>query len=176
LVEAVRSGRRDEFESFDWEKDIPDPQAVSTFEQSRLKWHERSIDRHAMLLKFYRRLIELRKSRPGFTSRSGMRVRCLAEKNVLLWHRTFKKSHMQCVMNFAGEEQQLKLYSPQTRWNRILDSAQTTWLGPGSAVPEVVQSAQIVTAAPTSIIVFEAGEERPTSGKQQPTGFSFVEF
>jgi maltooligosyltrehalose trehalohydrolase len=112
-------------------------------------------------------LIELRKSRPGFTSRSGMRVRCLAEKNVLVWHRKFKKSQMQCVMNFAREQQQLKLYSPQVRWNRVLDSARTIWLGPGSAVPELMQGIQIVTIAPTSIIVFESTEEQLKDKKRR---------
>jgi maltooligosyltrehalose trehalohydrolase len=82
-------------------------------------------------------------------------------------HRKFKKSQLQCVMNFAKQQQQLKLYSSRARWNRILDSAQATWLGPDSAVPEIVQGTEIVTIAPTSMIVFESIEEHLKDKKRQ---------
>ena len=36
LIEAVRKGRRDEFVAFEWEGDVPDPQAESTFLNSKL--------------------------------------------------------------------------------------------------------------------------------------------
>jgi len=167
LIEAVRRGRREEFKSFDWQGDIPDPQAASTFEQSRLQWQKRSTDGCAVLLKFYSHIIGLRKSRPEFADKTGMKVRCLTKRNVLLWHRKFAKSQIQCVMNFAGKQQRLKLYAPRARWKKILDSTETKWHGPGSTLPEVVRGTEIVTIPQTSIVLFECTEAPPANEKRQ---------
>jgi maltooligosyltrehalose trehalohydrolase len=70
LGEAVRSGRRREFASFGWApEDVPDPQAVETFERSKLDWSEpgRADSEHAELLAWHRHLIRLRRSRPELT-------------------------------------------------------------------------------------------------------------
>ncbi len=61
LGAAVREGRRREFPDFLRDGiEIPDPQAVATFERSRLDWTERSIEPHAAMLAWYRRLIAFR--------------------------------------------------------------------------------------------------------------------
>ncbi|HVA86312.1 MAG TPA: malto-oligosyltrehalose trehalohydrolase [Candidatus Saccharimonadales bacterium] len=61
LGEAVRTGRRQELERFGWDPDrIPDPQAPATFQRSKLAWDEMDHGAHADLLKWHRRLIELR--------------------------------------------------------------------------------------------------------------------
>lgn len=60
LVEAVRKGRLEEFSSFDWVKEVPDPQADSTFEASRLDHSRRDREPHRTLLRFYKHLIRLR--------------------------------------------------------------------------------------------------------------------
>jgi maltooligosyltrehalose trehalohydrolase len=66
LAEAVRAGRRREFAAFGWKPDdIPDPQAVATFEASKLRWDERAEPAHARMLAFYRELILLRREHPG---------------------------------------------------------------------------------------------------------------
>ena len=62
LARAVSEGRRREFESFGWSPDqIPDPQAESTFERSKLGWSELAEPEHQKLLNFYRSLTELRR-------------------------------------------------------------------------------------------------------------------
>ena len=40
LVEAVRDGRRREFESFGWGSDVPDAQDDATFQRSKLDWNK----------------------------------------------------------------------------------------------------------------------------------------
>jgi maltooligosyltrehalose trehalohydrolase len=47
LVEAVRTGRRREFAYFADQGEAPDPQAVETFERSRVDWSLRSEGDHA---------------------------------------------------------------------------------------------------------------------------------
>jgi maltooligosyltrehalose trehalohydrolase len=62
LAEAVSHGRRREFAAFGWRpQDVPDPQAPTTFERSRLDWSELAKDDHAELLAWYRALIQLRR-------------------------------------------------------------------------------------------------------------------
>ena len=167
LIEAVRNGRREEFKSFEWQGEIPDPQAVATFIQSKLKWDKLKSDKHAVLLNFYSTVIRLRRSLSDFADKTGMHVRTMKKKKLLLWHRKFAKSQLQCVMNFAAEQQLLKLYVPQARWKKILDSAETKWLGPGSTLPEEIQGMETVAVPPRSIVLYESIEARPIKQEQQ---------
>jgi maltooligosyltrehalose trehalohydrolase len=66
LGEMVRQGRRREFAAHGWkEEEVPDPQAIATFERSRLDWSEVSQPGHADLLDWHQRLIALRESEPA---------------------------------------------------------------------------------------------------------------
>jgi maltooligosyltrehalose trehalohydrolase len=68
LARNVTEGRRREFASFGWNpEEVPDPQAVETFERSKLNWTERDKEPHAGLLAWYRRLIELRREFPALS-------------------------------------------------------------------------------------------------------------
>jgi maltooligosyltrehalose trehalohydrolase len=68
LARNVTEGRRREFSSFGWNpEEVPDPQAVETFERSKLNWTERDKEPHASLLAWHRRLIELRRKIPSLS-------------------------------------------------------------------------------------------------------------
>jgi maltooligosyltrehalose trehalohydrolase len=68
LAKAVRDGRRREFAAFGWDPaDVPDPQAVTTFEQAKLDWSELAKPGHADLLRWYQELIRLRATLPDLT-------------------------------------------------------------------------------------------------------------
>jgi maltooligosyltrehalose trehalohydrolase len=59
LGSAIRAGRISEFAAFDWNAvDIPDPQALGTYERSKLVWAEAAGD----MVDWYRRLIEIRRT------------------------------------------------------------------------------------------------------------------
>ena len=66
LAEAVAAGRRNEFARFARFNDpaaragIPDPNAATTFEASRLDWDDLAQPRHRDWLRFYRQLLQLR--------------------------------------------------------------------------------------------------------------------
>ena len=65
LGQAVTEGRQKEFGHFEsFSGDVPDPQAVSTFQASMLRWDEQSQGEHACTLKLYRDLLALRRSDP----------------------------------------------------------------------------------------------------------------
>jgi maltooligosyltrehalose trehalohydrolase len=70
LGAQVTEGRRREFAAFpefsdDQAHSIPDPQARSTFESSRLRWDERGEPAHRAVLELYRALIALRLDHPS---------------------------------------------------------------------------------------------------------------
>ena len=66
LGRSVTEGRRREFAAFGWNpEDVPDPQDVESFKRSKLNWDERDKEPHAGLLKWHRRLIELRRQIPA---------------------------------------------------------------------------------------------------------------
>ena len=61
LARAVSAGRKREFAAFGWDPErIPDPQALETFEQSKLDWDELSREPHRSILEWHRDLIRLR--------------------------------------------------------------------------------------------------------------------
>jgi maltooligosyltrehalose trehalohydrolase len=85
LQQAVREGRQQEFAAFGWKPEtVPDPQAVKTFERSKLDWDERSREPHCSLLDWHRRLIHLRRNLPSLTDGRLDRVR-VAFNEEALW-------------------------------------------------------------------------------------------
>ena len=68
LGRAVTDGRRREFAAFGWDPaTVPDPQARTTFERSKLDWSELDAPVHRRVLAWYRRLVALRHSHPALT-------------------------------------------------------------------------------------------------------------
>ncbi len=69
LAEAVRKGRLEEFERFDWDpSDIPDPQSPSTLRASTLEWEEAGKQPHSSILEWYKALILLRSVVPDLAN------------------------------------------------------------------------------------------------------------
>ena len=65
MREAVRTGRTAEFGEHGWgDTEVPDPNAESTFTDSKLDWDELEQEPHATLLRVYRELIALRRAWP----------------------------------------------------------------------------------------------------------------
>jgi maltooligosyltrehalose trehalohydrolase len=64
LVDAVRTGRRKEFESFGWGDDVPDPQSEETFRRSTLDRDRASRPEHSAIYQLYRDLLALREEEP----------------------------------------------------------------------------------------------------------------
>ncbi len=66
LGKAVSNGRRGEFASHGWDvEEVPDPQAESTFTDSKLDWSELDRPGSQRMLAFYRGLLALRRAEPG---------------------------------------------------------------------------------------------------------------
>lgn len=137
LVEAVRQGRRDEFSSFDWLGEVPDPQAESTFLACKLNWQLRLHGQHKVLYQFYRELIRLRKQLPAIASsdKPTLEVRALETQEVLILHYKAAIDGLCLILCFANKPVCTALELPSGQWNKLLDSADDIWLGAGASLP-----------------------------------------
>jgi maltooligosyltrehalose trehalohydrolase len=91
LGRIVTAGRRKEFKEFEQFRNpalrdrIPDPQADSTFESSRLRWAERSREPHASVLRLCGALLTLRRTAAALSDPDGtVRVDVLDEDTLAL--------------------------------------------------------------------------------------------
>lgn len=136
LAQAVREGRRREFEHFKWKGEPPDPQDPETFGRSKLRWAARGEGRHAVLLEFYRTFLGLRAATPDLSSldRDAARAEGDEARRTL---RLRRGKETIAFMNFSDQPQELG-GAPVGRWRKLLDSADARWEGPGASLPETL--------------------------------------
>jgi maltooligosyltrehalose trehalohydrolase len=142
LLEAVRRGRREEFAAFGWPRDIPDPEALDTYEQSRLNDFLRDEPSNRVMLAFYRELIRLRKELPSLAqpSKSGMSVTGDAASGTLRVERTSAADRTCMLFCLSAENSTVRSQWPTGSWQKSFDSADARWLGTGSALASHVNS------------------------------------
>ncbi|HSF15454.1 MAG TPA: malto-oligosyltrehalose trehalohydrolase [Vicinamibacteria bacterium] len=134
LSEAVREGRRDEFRSFDWKGEVPDPQSEEVFQRSVLNHELRFHGHHAVVHELYRELLALRRRFPAY----GMDdTTCFEGRKVLL---TQRDRRVWMVFHFGKERIPLVVPLPKGRWVKAFDSSEAKWRGPGSELPETLDS------------------------------------
>ena len=81
LGQAVSEGRRREFAAFGWDPaQVPDPQAPTSFERSKLDWAELDQDPHAEVLAWHRQLLALRRRLPDLSDGDLSRVRTVFDE------------------------------------------------------------------------------------------------
>jgi maltooligosyltrehalose trehalohydrolase len=108
LGRAVTEGRRREFAAFSAHAaDVPDPQALATFERSKLIWAERDKEPHAGLLDWHRWLIRLRRETPAFSDGRLERVKVSFDEEARWLVLTRGTAAVAC--NFAGGAQRVPL-------------------------------------------------------------------
>jgi len=158
LVEAVRRGRREEFASFIWQVEPPDPQEVTTFHSARLNQGLRHVGHHRTLFAFYQELIRLRKEMPALAhlSMEQMDVICFEREKTLCIRRWCEVQGVCMTLHFGHTHTALRFPLPIGRWHKRLDSAEERWSGPGSLVGLTVESDGEVslTLPPESCLLF----------------------
>jgi len=114
LGQTVAAGRAQEFSSFGWKGEVPNPQSAETFGRSRLNWNELQETAHADLFEWHRRLIALRGAKPSAVSKAAVKFN-EAEQ----WLR-FAHQGVLVVLNFAAQTRRVPL--PAGRWELVLRS------------------------------------------------------
>src|SRR5581483_11808742 len=87
LGRAVTEGRRREFEHVASGHQVPDPQALGTFLDSKLRWAERERDHGRQTLALYRELLRLRREDPVLREQTREGLRAWASGDVLFVER-----------------------------------------------------------------------------------------
>jgi maltooligosyltrehalose trehalohydrolase len=130
----VRQGRRREFAHFGWKpEEIADPQAVETFERSKLDW-ERHTERQNDLLRWTKALIELRRTVPSLGAGDNEDLRHEVQEfeadRVLLLHRRSKdRGETLLVCGFNRAQVKLTLTAPAGHWYKRLDASSADFGG-----------------------------------------------
>jgi maltooligosyltrehalose trehalohydrolase len=125
LIDAVRRGRAEEFASFGWAGEVPDPQSPTTFERSRLTRDGTLTERQRAMFAWYRALITLRTSVPalGAAARRDHTVWTLARERALVILRPGPgQSDALVILGFGAAPARLMLREPTGVWTRRLDA------------------------------------------------------
>lgn len=153
LVEAVRRGRREEFSHFQWEGEVPDPQAEATFLRSKIDIGLRLGGQHKALFDYYKTLIRLRKELSPLRnlSKEEMEIRDFPEEKVICvrrWH-----GGQQVLLAASFNDGPVKLKVPLAgRWEQVLDSASERWAGRGGAFSGMIEG--LLQMGPHSICLY----------------------
>jgi maltooligosyltrehalose trehalohydrolase len=161
LIEAVRRGRRAEFDAFDWGGKPPDAQAESTFESARLSQHLRETQPHQQLLAYYRHLLQLRRElQLGKTDRASVEVVVLRDDDVLLVvRREHAPTPVAQVLHFGDQTRAVAVPLPPGLWKTVSNSADEAWAGPHSQTSGVhaVRTELELRLAPSSALLLTLG-------------------
>ncbi len=132
LVEAVRNGRREEFKSFAWAGEVPDPQAEETFARSRIDWKHRASAEGRAALDWHRSLLKLRREHPALQSDSHDAVEARVQDQTLLLRRFSGSKEVLLVASFASGAVSATL--PAGKWRLLLDSGEAVLSGDRAAL------------------------------------------
>jgi maltooligosyltrehalose trehalohydrolase len=161
LVKAVKNGRKEEFKEFKWKGILPDPQEVDTFLKSKLKWEKRKIGNYKVLLNFYEYLLKLRRRLPALSyhSKKNLDVKSLGNDGILFLSRWKGTNHILSLFNFNENERTLKISLSKGNWEKVLDSSDKKWKGPGSLMPETIKEKgnNKITLRGRSVILYTKG-------------------
>ena len=121
LARAVTEGRRREFAEHGWDAEVPDPQDSATLARSVLDWSVLDWSEcetaptelpHAWVLRQYRELIALRRSRPELTDGRLDRVQ-VAFDAAARWVRVYRGG-LRVLVNLGAERRQVPTDRPAT--------------------------------------------------------------
>jgi maltooligosyltrehalose trehalohydrolase len=155
LVEAVRRGRRDEFARFRWDSEPPDPQDPGTFVRSMISWDDRTVGHHHTMLHYTKTLLTLRRTIPAFRalSRESMNITVGTNGKVLVMHRRKGASQAAVLCNLDTTTRSPGALLPKGAWRVVLDSSDSRWGGPGSALPQLIKASNRIRLAGLSAVV-----------------------
>ncbi len=173
LIDAVRTGRREEFAAFAWQGEAPDPQAPDTFDASRLDLSlARAGGHHTELHACYRELIALRAEldllrRPDAPDPDVVAV---PGRQTLALHRRDGPRAVAVVINAEPSDVEVALPAAPGTWTVRLDTAATRFGGPGRAGdPTFTAGVLRVSVGPRSVVVLEVAPPAGSTGSPAGT-------
>jgi maltooligosyltrehalose trehalohydrolase len=131
LCEAVRKGRREEFAAFGWGGAVPDPNAESTFANSKLDRAKLDDPQHAGMAELYRDLIALRmrgEGRGAGDETALPQTETAFHDGVITLERRSASGHRTVAMfNCSDREREVPL--PDASWQLVLTTDDAKYAG-----------------------------------------------
>ena len=165
LQAAVTRGRREEFATFGWTGDVPDPQNRTSFCRSKLTWNLQARTPHAWLWDYHHRLLELRRRHPilGVGGKRRLLARLDDERVLTLLRRSADGTAALGLLNFSPECRVVWVRLSPGHWHRVVDSDEERFGGFGPKTPESLSvsrrgKARIDMAPWGAAIFLRAGE------------------
>lgn len=142
LIQAVRTGRKEDFAAFGWQQEPPDPQDESIFTHSKLNHDLAKREPHRNLRDFHQELIRLRRSVPALRvlSKENADIKGFEKEKILLVTRWSSNSQVFMAFNLGDADTPLAAPMPKGRWEKCLDSSDQRWGGRGSTTSEMLVS------------------------------------
>jgi len=156
LGATITDGRRREFADFSEFADpaarsrIPDPQALETFEASRLVWEETSVAPHAAILRLYRALLALRREMRRSNPTAAVAVSAVDDRTVAI----ARSAHLVVVrMTGAGTVALETLAAGTAGYSVVLTTEDGAFGGEG-CVPHLADNGRAIEfAGPAAIVL-----------------------
>jgi maltooligosyltrehalose trehalohydrolase len=108
MAKLVSEGRKKEFAAFGFDgEDIPDPEDPATFSKSKLNWDEVHTGKHAEILEWTRKLIQIRRNSISLNDgdTGHVHVSCSEDKR---WLRV-DRNHVTILVNLGANPAQFKV-------------------------------------------------------------------
>ncbi len=161
LIDAVRTGRREEFADFRWSAEPPDPQSEETFLQSKLRRPQQD-GPQSLLRQFYKELIHLRRSHPALLllSKDHLDAIGFEKQHVLFVRRWNGPARVVMAFHFGGRDTTLPLPIRNGRWKKLIHSGDRRW-GGNTDLPDALDSDGeiILTLGPRSFAAYSADDD-----------------
>lgn len=160
LIEAVRQGRKKEFHEFKWQDEPPDPQSAETFMKSKINWEKINEGGHKVLMDFYKNVITIRKTTPALShlDKNCLYVNGLENEKIVFVRRWKDFNHVFLIFNFNSDDMKLVPSGIEGRWNKVLDSSGKVWNGPGSLLPDELDSGKEIIIRGQSFVMYSKGK------------------
>ncbi len=152
LVEAVRTGRREEFADFAWQGEVPDPQAEATFDSAVLSWHLRDepSGEHAATLALHRRLLHLRRTLPAIADPQAGEPSADHDDGLVVIRRTAGPHEVTVVTNLTSHEREVRVAGS---WTIRCDTGSEPFGGPGPDRDGTAVTDRVTVGGPATLVL-----------------------
>ena len=159
IIEAVRTGRLEEFASFPDQYTVPDPQLTDTFQRSNIDRELRFNEPHAHLFAFYQHLLKLRKSlRPFDLEVNWPHVQSWENKRALCVTISLPTGGLACLYNFGTEEVLITPDLEDGPWVSVVDTLSPQWGGRGEiALSRIDAYTAGISLGPFNAVAYHRG-------------------
>lgn len=158
LVQAVREGRKKEFEGETWDDDTADPAGEEAYEACKLNWNLRKDGWHQLLLQWNAGLINLRRQNDALRNfdKNSVSVSIINEFCYYI-HRKSEDEATQLliIINLGKNECRHTLLPEYHHWKKILDSA--VYAHDMNEVPFPGITTEEIVIPPAAVAVYTSG-------------------